>query len=190
MKISSDIDIDVNEGVYTPSDDTFLLLEMIDLNGGESVLEIGCGSGIVSLHCAQKGCKVMAIDISREAVKNTLFNAERNGLDLDGTVMDMFLGLSGHWDIIIFNAPYLPKEEELELDHRWDGGEKGDESLVWFLSEAQKYLKESGYIYFVCSDRAPLKNINTLIDERYLTLEIRSKTFSFETIYSFKLKIK
>lgn len=188
MDIDHDLDIDIKDGVYSPSDDTFLLLEIMDLDGDENVLEIGCGSGFISLHCALKGCKVMSVDLSRKAIENTLYNANRNGLDIDTAVMDMFSGLSGRWDVIIFNPPYLPNENGLEFDHRWDGGERGDEALTRFLSEAQKYLKEEGYVYTVFSDRAPLENIEALIDKRYILLRTRSKTFSFETIYAVKLK--
>lgn len=177
----------MDKGVYEPSNDSFLLMELIEIDGDERVLEIGCGSGIISIHCASEGCEVTAVDISEKAVKNTLRNAERNGLDIDVKVSHLFSSLSGKWDIIVFNPPYLPEIEELEHDPRWDGGKQGDEIIVEFLFKAGKSLSEEGKIYFVYSDRAPVERIHNLIERRYAVLDKISETFSFETIYAVEL---
>ncbi len=190
MEILSDLDIEVDEGVYSPSDDTFLLVELIDLKGDERVLEIGCGSGFISLHCASKGCETTSVDISKKAVENTLCNAERNDLEIDAKVSDIFSELSGSWDVIIFNPPYLPKERDIEHDFRWDGGERGDETLLNFLSEADNYLEKEGIVYLIYSDRAPTDDIEKMIDEKYSSVQKKSKTFAFETIYAVKLRLE
>ena len=48
--------------------------------GGQRFLEVGCGSGIISILAAQKGAEVTAIDINRKAVTNTIENAVRNNV--------------------------------------------------------------------------------------------------------------
>jgi len=190
LEILSDLEIEVYDSVYVPSHDTFLLIELLELNGNERVLEIGCGSGFVSLHCASKGCRTTAVDISKKAVENTLSNASKNDLEIEVKTSDMFSGLSDRWDVIIFNPPYLPEEMDLPPDVRWDGGKSGDETILYFLSEAYNYLKNGGEIYMIYSDRAPLEKINNKIDERYVVLKKISETFSFETIYAVKLSTK
>ena len=52
MKIDTSIKIKVNSGVYPPSEDSYLLIECIDV-GKEKVLEIGTGTGIIALHAAK-----------------------------------------------------------------------------------------------------------------------------------------
>ncbi|MGM0405798.1 MAG: HemK2/MTQ2 family protein methyltransferase [Thermoplasmatota archaeon] len=190
MKILSDLDIQVDEGVYSPSDDTFLLVELINLKGDERVLEIGCGSGFISLHCASKGCETTSVDISKKAVENTLSNAVRNDLKIDVKVSDMFSELSGKWDVIIFNPPYLPKERDIEHDLRWDGGERGDETLLNFLPEADDHLEKEGVVYFIYSDRAPTDDIEKIIEKKYSLVQKNSQTFTFETIYAVRLRLE
>lgn len=190
MEIIKELEIEVCDGVYEPSEDSILLLELIEVEDEEKVLEIGCGSGMISLHCARVGCEVTAVDISKKATKNTLRNSLRNRLDIDVKVSDLFSDLSGRWDTIIFNPPYLPEVRELDSDPRWDGGKNGDETILEFLSKADKYLEENGHIYFIYSDRGTLHNICQLIEEKYTLLEQRSETFRFETIFAAKLQFE
>ncbi|MBR4180832.1 MAG: methyltransferase, partial [Candidatus Methanomethylophilaceae archaeon] len=56
MEYRPDIRIQEDPDVYPPSDDSILLIESLDVKQGEKVLEVGCGSGIVSIHCALNGC--------------------------------------------------------------------------------------------------------------------------------------
>ena len=65
------------DGVYEPAEDSWLMVNNLpDFQG--SVLEIGCGSGIISLHLAQRGNEVTAVDINPKAVEATKFNASFN----------------------------------------------------------------------------------------------------------------
>ncbi|MEM7478369.1 MAG: class I SAM-dependent methyltransferase, partial [Planctomycetota bacterium] len=71
------------ESVFWEPDDTTTLLHWIgqNLNSNEDrILEIGCGTGLVSLYCRQLGAEVVATDINPAAVANTLYNAEQLGL--------------------------------------------------------------------------------------------------------------
>ena len=70
------------DGVYEPAEDSWLMVNNLpDFKG--SVLEIGCGSGIISLHLAQKGNEVTAVDINPKAVEATKFNAKDINLDIE-----------------------------------------------------------------------------------------------------------
>ena len=55
------------------------------LNAGQSLLDVGCGSGILSLSAVALGAKVSACDTDELAIKSTRENAEKNGLALEKT---------------------------------------------------------------------------------------------------------
>lgn len=83
--------------------------EMIPV--GASVLDLGCGSGVVSVFAAQRAGRVVATDINPAAVRCTRINALLNGVDGKVEVRegDLFAPLAGErFDVIVFNPPYLP----------------------------------------------------------------------------------
>ena len=110
MKIDTSIKIKVNCGVYPPSEDSYLLIECIDV-GKEKVLEIGTGTGIIALHAAKNGAVVTTVDKNQKAVKNARGNAEKNGINIDIKQSDLFSSVDGMFDVIIFNPPYLPSDK-------------------------------------------------------------------------------
>ena len=78
-----DKDIALFESVFWEPDDTTSLRKWIRETpiAGHSVLEIGTGSGLVSLVCLKAGAtKVVATDINPSAIRNALYNARELGL--------------------------------------------------------------------------------------------------------------
>ncbi|MFO8110671.1 MAG: HemK2/MTQ2 family protein methyltransferase [Thermoplasmata archaeon] len=188
MERIESIEIEEWEEVYSPDEDTYLLLDLINIDKGEDVLEIGSGTGIISLHCASYGANVTAVDINEKAVLLTKINSEYNNIPLeDVRWSDMFLNIDGLWDVIIFNPPYLPNVKGYSKDPRWDGGIQGDETVIRFLESAYSYLRPGARVYFCSSDMAPLTRIYNTIEAGYFIIEQREKTFDFESIYVFAL---
>jgi len=188
LKFDEDLNIEIHEGVYAPSDDTFLLLNMINVDGDKQVLEIGCGSGAISLHCSAQGCDVLSVDNDERALKNTKMNAEKNDLDIAVKKSNLFSNITDDWDIIIFNPPYLPKDEILPQDDRWDGGRRGDEIVVRFLEEAEDHLKNEGKLFTCYSSLSPKDRIEEVIDKRYEIVDVEKRRFFFETLYGLELR--
>ncbi len=188
MKYRKDVNIEEVEGVYSPDDDTFLMIDLIDIEEGEDVLEIGCGSGIISIYCALEGGEVTAVDKDKKALDSTRKNAFYNDVGLEEVKKsNLFSELVGVWDVIIFNPPYLPEDERLEKDDRWDGGERGDETILKFLEQAVNYVYPDGRLYFCCSDKSPLVDIYRTIERNYDTVQQKERSFDFETLYVFEL---
>lgn len=76
----------------------------------KSVLELGAGSGLISLVAAKKGAKVTATDINPEAISSIKLSLEKNQLELDVILSDMLeLVPIKNYDYIIINPPYYPK---------------------------------------------------------------------------------
>ena len=130
MIYDPDIAIETDEDVYPPSEDSILLIESLDVRPGERVLEIGCGSGVVSIHCAKNSCVVTAGDINPKAVELARRNAERNGAEMDVIETDVYSNIEGVFDTIVFNLPYLPVDEEGLLAKAWSGGPPSSRSSL------------------------------------------------------------
>ncbi len=94
-------------------------IRALDL-AGKKVLELGAGSGLISLWCARSGAEVTASDISSLAVENVQDGAKRNGLTLQVVQSDLFEQLPpGYFDFIFINPPYYPGTPSNEEAHAW-----------------------------------------------------------------------
>lgn len=137
--------------VYPPSEDSILLIQSLDIKPGERVLEIGCGSGVVSIHCALEGALVCCGDINPRAVSLTKKNAETNGAAIIVRITDVYSAFPEKFDTVIFNLPYLPVEEEGLLARSWSGGPDGLGPLPELLAHAPEHLNEGGRVIIVVS---------------------------------------
>ncbi len=113
-------------------------------------LEIGSGSGI-HLETAKKlGVKqknIFSVDINHNAVLHC------QSLGFNCIYSDLFENVSGKFDLIIFNPPYLPldSKEDSESALATTGGESGSEVINRFLKEAKNYLNKDGKIFLITS---------------------------------------
>ena len=109
--------------VYPPKEDTDLLatvLEKITPFGKKRLLEIGSGSGALSILAASMGWEVEACDINPFAAAATRFNALENGFDItsaEGGIGPSADGNHSQWmkpgsyDLVVWNMPYIPASE-------------------------------------------------------------------------------
>ena len=132
-------EIDVAPTVYPPREDTELLCRAISRLGGDAsnAIEIGCGSGVISMALSSLGWSVLSYDVNPYAVACSRANIERYGFERNVTVIEGGVGEDG-WSVpdgtklIVWNLPYLnppgPNEpvlepiEEASLTDLGDGG--------------------------------------------------------------------
>ena len=77
--IFKNLTIELHPEVYEPAEDTFLLVDSIDISKGDSVFELGSGSGLIALYCASLGANVVCSDInpfSIELINNHLLHKD------------------------------------------------------------------------------------------------------------------
>ncbi len=182
-----EIRIRTERDVYEPAADTELLVRSIRLREGERVLEIGTGTGVVAIHCAKHGCRVTATDVVEKALELARENIGQNAVDVDLLEGDMFDPVSGRYDVIIFNPPYLPTAPEdlthSDLDKALDGGPDGTHVTLRFLEQLNDYLTEEGRAYIVVSSLQDMGRIEQEMLTRHLVARKRgSERFDFETI--------
>tara|TARA_Y100001960_G_scaffold194390_1_gene203491 strand:- start:40 stop:597 length:558 start_codon:yes stop_codon:yes gene_type:complete len=145
------------DGVYEPAEDSYLFVNHIPKLKG-SILEIGCGTGIIGISLALKGNKVTAVDINPLAVEAARSNAKRNSVELEVLESDMFSSVEGRiFDTIVCNPPYLPSLEDEYNDSNLalavEGGPTGSEFTIRLLEEARNYLKPQGSVYTIVSSK-------------------------------------
>lgn len=149
--------------IYEPAEDSFLLEKFVrKFSKDKKVLDMGCGSGILSLVAKESGAlEVLSVDI----VKESLEVCKQKGLNI--LKSDLFEHVSGKFDLIVFNPPYLPADsrEDFESAIITSGGEKGDEIILRFLKESVSHLEDNGTILLLVSSLTPSENIERLIGE-------------------------
>ena len=145
--------------VYEPAEDTFLLLRaaLEEVRPADSVLEMGCGRGLISRELTSKARRVLATDINPHALRM----ARKMGIE---TVRaDLFWGIKARFDLILFNPPYLPTgpqdRREGWLNLAFDGGVSGRETINPFLEDLRDHLAPGGRAFLLVSTLSGLSEI-------------------------------
>lgn len=186
--------------VYEPSEDSFLLAEAVlkEIKGKERILEVGCGSGIISAVIkASTKAIVAGIDINPYAAECTKLNG------VDAVRGDLLSCIKGRFDTIIFNPPYLPtlmnpsKKDEYHWVHQtneeersedWisaalDGGKDGRRIIFRFLEQAESHLVENGRILMVVSSLTGIEQVKSKMSSmNFEVKEVAQERFMFEQL--------
>ena len=179
----------VDENVLIPRADTEILVEeVISLANDDKnkILDVCTGSGAIAVSLAKyiKNSNVMAIDISKEALKIAEKNAFNNNVNIKFIESDLFNNLEENdFDIIVSNPPYIREnvinELSIEVKHEpkiaLDGGKDGLDFYRKLSSESYKYLKEDGYL---CLEIG--------YDQKNEVIEILKNEKKYKNIYSKK----
>ncbi|MDV3103977.1 HemK2/MTQ2 family protein methyltransferase [Thermococcus waiotapuensis] len=170
--------------VYEPAEDTFLLAENLAVKKGDVALDVGTGTGLIALLMARKASYVLGVDINPIAVELARENARLNGINnVEFRLSDLFENVEGEFDLITFNAPYLPGEPEEPIDLALVGGETGREVLDRFIGEVPRYLKPGGVVQIVQSSITGVEETLERLKKAGLTAGIVARRhFFFEDI--------
>ncbi len=180
----------VSKDVYEPAEDTFLLAENLVVDKNDVVLDVGTGCGILGILAAKKARWVVAVDVNPHAVRCAKMNAKLNGVTekMETLRSDLFKAIKKNekFDLIIFNAPYLPSETVEKnnwIERAWAGGPTGRQLISEFIVQAPDYLKKRGRILLVQSTLSDVEEtVQKLGERRFCVRVLAQEKVAFETI--------
>lgn len=176
----------VDERVLIPRPETEELVDLIlqeNLPSSLSVLDMGTGSGAIaiSLKQARPNWQVMACDISQEALEVAQENAKANKTNVRFVLTDIFRQVSGKYDIIVSNPPYIAFEDMDEVGTNVLASEphlalfaKEDGFAIYrqIIEQARDYLTENGKLYFEIGYKQG-KILQDLIEQHFPDKRVR-----------------
>ncbi len=162
---------------------------------GKLFLEIGCGSGILSLLAFRKNAKVTLTDIDPKAIENASLNFRTNFKDsfneAEMVQSDVFSNIpQKKFDVIVVNPPYYFKKVEVDKQLAWYCGENG-EYFEKFFSTLQFYVYPASDVYMVLADTAEIERIKHIAQKHKITFSVADeKQIKFEKNYIFQLSLQ
>ncbi len=178
------------EDVYQPAEDTYLLLRaaLAEARRRDLALEIGCGSGFISQELARRVRCLIATDINPHAVRS----ARARGIEVIRA--DLFRGIKGKFDLILFNSPYLPTQPEERtgqwIDYALDGGENGRQTVDRFLKDLPGHLQPKGRALLLISSLTGLTEVQEAAVAAGLTAKmVAGERSFFEQLYVLRLEV-
>ena len=147
----------ITSDVLVPRPETEVLIEsaLQFLRDGDRVLDLGTGSGAIALALSSElNLKVVAADIDLNALDLSGNNAERLGLDIELVQSDWYSSITGTFDVIVSNPPYvaagdlLLTQSELCFEPRaaLASGNNGLEALETVIHGSTKFLEKGGHL--------------------------------------------
>jgi release factor glutamine methyltransferase len=152
------LDLMVDARVLVPRPDTETLvdwaLEILEPLPQAKVVDLGTGSGAIALalKATQPSLQVMAVDASTDALNVASANAQRLGLDVDFVQTSWLNGVTGPFDAIVSNPPYIADQDNhlAALTHEpysaLASGSDGLDDIRSIVSQATTRLKQGGWL--------------------------------------------
>jgi len=185
--------VTVFPGVFHPGFffSTKLLLnyfENLDLRK-KYILELGAGTGLISIFTANKGGYVTASDISLTAVYNIEKNVKMTNANVEVVHSDLFDDIPHRkYDYIIINPPYYRKTPSSEKEFAWFGGDDFQYFRKFFSQLANNFF-ENTKVIMVLSDEADIEMIKSIAVEFQFSMNeiVHKKTWG-ENQFIFKVE--
>ncbi|MES2747111.1 MAG: methyltransferase [Bacteroidota bacterium] len=155
----------------------------------KSFLELGCGSGIISVYAAKNGARVTASDINTTALEFLEKSASENEVEITLLKSDVFEKLQGKsFDCIVINPPYYPNNPTSIKEMAWFCGEHF-EYFEKLFDQLPSYITSENEVFMILSVDCDLEKIKAIASKNKINFHLVKDTMVFaEKNYIFQLK--
>lgn len=192
VELGDKIRLVVCSEVYEPSDDTWLLIDVVnrivaEKQNGRIFVDMGTGTGVIGLHVSSLNTYfyIISVDINPCSVLCALENVKRNSLGhlIDVVQSDnmLFLRYNIKDVIVAYNTPYLPVLDEGLLGLAWSGGL--NEVLRTFTLLAERCKERCLLLVVFSSLSGPLEQVLEIATNLgFKVVDIHTKHLFFEEL--------
>lgn len=153
-----------------------------------TVLDLGCGSGVVGLAAARWAGRVVSADINPSAVRCTTINSYFNQLEHKISVAqsNLFDNLQEQkFDVVLFNPPFYAGSPEQGFDQAW----RAEQLNHRLARELRHHLKPNGYALILLSSLGvPEQFISAFLQQQYVVSTVIAEDIGSETLQIYKVQ--
>jgi release factor glutamine methyltransferase len=157
-----EIELTFRNGVAPASPYSLLLAENIPILAGQTVVDVGTGSGLLAIVAALQGAKrVYLLDTYDKALALARENAKRNGVEsrlvvlpIGGSILPLPAG--EHVDVVLSNPAQLPLPESDRANSLFYAGQDGRAMIDAFINESADKLSPFGCLLMTHNSMANL----------------------------------
>jgi release factor glutamine methyltransferase len=155
---------------------------------GQRFLELGAGSGLISIYAAKKAALVTATDINPVAIECLHRNCDQNKVKPEIILSDLFADIPEQlFDIIAINPPYYKKQPQTMADHAWYCGENGEYFEQVFI-KLGKYIHKNSIVLMVLSEECDINMISEIASGHNFKMQKKiTKKSLWEYLYIYQI---
>jgi release factor glutamine methyltransferase len=169
----------------------FLLetLKTFDLKN-KNILELGAGTGMLSVHCVRQKAIVTASDINWRSIINIDKNARWNRVAITIIQSDLFNNIAKQkFEYVIINPPYIKKDPKKEVEHTWYCGKNMDYFSRLF-DQLPTYVNKESTVLMALSEDCDIVQVKQIAKENNINMDLFSEKKSFlKTNFIYKITI-